>query len=117
MGLAVPVARVERDTAGGQRMPDRLAHVEPPAPRVLALHREPRRELARERPDCAAELRDLVARRAHELQVFGKRPDAVPRDGFGPAVLREAAPNFGVDLFAKGLHARLELVLPELALE
>ena len=84
---------------------------------MLAAHRQPRRELARERADRAAQLRDLVAGRAHELQVFGERPDAVASDGLGPAVLGEAAAHLGVDLLPEGLHACLELVLPHLTLE
>src|SRR2546427_12818051 len=73
-------------------MPHRLTHVQPAAPGVLPSHRETRRELARERADRPAELRDLVAGGADELEIFGERTHAVAGDRPRPPALLAAAP-------------------------
>src|SRR3989442_13199642 len=95
-------------------MPHRLTHVQPAAPGVLPSHRETRRELARERADRPAELRDLVAGGADELEIFGERTHAVAGDPPGPPGAGGPAAHLPVAPLPKSFDPRFELGLPEL---
>ena len=105
--------RLGRHTAVRQRMAHRVAEVERALATVLALAGEPRCELAGERLQCLAQLRHLLTRRVHELDVLGKRLAQRLRHGLDTAVGDEAATDLGLDLFLERVDASVELVTLE----
>ena len=80
---------------------------------VLAPLREPGRERARQRVDRALELLHLLARRVHEVDVFGQRLAQRARHRLDAAVGDEPAADLGLDHLLQDLQPALEVFARE----
>ena len=105
--------RLDGHTAVRQRVAHGLAEVERAAVAVPAALREPRRERARQRVDRPLELLHLLARRVHEVDVFGQRLAQRARHRLDAAVGDEPAADLGLDHLLQDLEPAFELFARE----
>ena len=109
--------RLGRHAAVRQRVAHGLAEVERAAVPVPAALREPRRERARQRVDRLLELLHLLARRVHEVDVFGQRLAQRARHRLDAAVGHEPPPDLGLDHLLQDLEAAFVLLVREALVE
>ena len=98
-------------------MPDRLAEVERAAVPVPPALREPGRERARQRVDRPLELLHLLARRVHEVDVFGQRLAQRARHRLDTAVGDEPAADLGFDQLLEDLEPAFVVLAREALVE
>ena len=103
---------LEGNAARRQRMPDGATYVESPGAAGPPFHRQSRCKLSRQRANRPAHLRDLVARRTHEIEIFGQRAHCVARNLIRTPVLGEPAADFRLDFLTKRAQPLLDLVTP-----
>ena len=94
-------------------MPHGLAEVEVPSPPVTPPLREPGRERARQRVDRLLQLLHLLARRVHEVDVFGQRLAQRARHRLDAAVGDEPAADLGLDHLLQDLEPAVEVFARE----
>ena len=94
-----------------------LAEVERAAVPVPPALREPRGQRARQRVDRALQLLHLLARRVHEVDVFGQRLAQRARHRLDAAVGDEPAPDLGLDQLLEHLEPALEVLVREALVE
>ena len=93
--------QVDRHTAGGHRLAQRLAQIDGPGAGAAAAGRQPGRQRASQRRHHLAHLAQLLAGGAQELDVLGKLWDAVHLDVIAAKLLSGAPLGLGVDHSAK----------------
>ena len=98
-------------------MTHRVAEVERTLAAVAALAGEARGELARQRIERLAQRLHLIARRVHELDVFGERFAQRLGHGLGASVGDEATADLGLDLLLELVDAMLVLLALEALLQ
>ena len=109
-GCGLAKAGFSGHPTGAHRAAERAADVDAAALGAATASREPGRELARQRPHRGAQLLELLAVGAEEVDAVAAGADGVPGDDLAAALLGGAAPGLGRHQGAEPVDVAPDLV-------